>query len=418
MDDEIQFISDGAGLAVLGDPTTVESFLASEGLPSKDLGLRRLKSLFGTGAALEQAGSEIAANSGRWVKLTPKSAKLVKKYGLRESSKTGFSTGVAKGKKGQIRGFVEFAKSPRSLLTNPAALAGAAGIMAQLAMQQTMDEITDYLAVIDAKLDDVLRAQKDAALARMIAVGFVIDEALTVRKETGRVDEVTWSKVQALPTAIAETQAYALRQLDAIAEKLEHTTKVGDLVTTAREAESVVREWLAVLARCFQLQDGIAVLELDRVLDASPEELNGHRLGLRAARQDRLEHISRSTERLLARVDAATGAANAKVLLHPTKSPAVVKSSNLVSTGIHDFHERLGIESGRQSSEARRWADAASEARVRALETGAKGVGAARSLGNETLGRASSVKDKLSSGIAERARRVRGDQEDAPKKAE
>lgn len=64
---------------------------------------------------------------------------------------------------------------------------------------------------------------------------------------------------------------------------------------TAKEAESKVQEWLAVLARCFQLQDAIAVLELDRVLDASPGELDGHRLGLRAARQDRLELISRTT---------------------------------------------------------------------------------------------------------------------------
>ncbi|MCM3662192.1 hypothetical protein M3148_14500 [Georgenia satyanarayanai] len=37
-----------------------------------------------------------------------------------------------------------------------------------------------------------------------------------------------------------------------------------------KAAEAKVEECLAVLARCFQLQDGIAVLELDRVLDASP----------------------------------------------------------------------------------------------------------------------------------------------------
>ena len=193
--------------------------------------------------------------------------------------------------------------------------------MAQLAMQQTMDEITDYLATIDEKVDDVLRAQKDAVLADMIGVGFVIEEAMTIREQVGRVDEVTWSKVQAAPATIARTQAYALRQLDALAEKLERKTKIGDLAKTAKEAESKVQEWLAVLARCFQLQDAIAVLELDRVLDASPEELDGHRLGLRAARQNRLELISRSTERLMARMDAAAGTANAKVLLHPTTVP-------------------------------------------------------------------------------------------------
>jgi hypothetical protein len=408
MDGEIQLISDGVGLAVIGDAPDVERFLAAEGLSSKELALQRLKPVVGVGAAVAQAGSAIAEGSGRWVKLTAESAQRVKKYGLRESSKTGLSTGVVKGAKGQVGGFVEFVKGPSSLLSNPAALAGAAGIMAQIAMRQTMDEITDYLAAIDEKVDDV---QKDAVHARMIGVGFVVEEAMTLRDSRGRVDEVTWSKVQTAPAAIAETQAYALRQLDALTEKMERKSKIGDLAATAEGVEAVVREWLAVLARCFQLQDAIAVLELDRVLDASPEELNGHRLGLKAARRNRLEHIARSTELLVARMNAAADRANAQVLLHPTKSPAVVRSSNHVAMVVHDFHGRLGIESGRRSSEARRWAAAAVEARGKALETGAKGVAAARSLGNEALDRAASAKGRLSSEIAEQVRQRRGDEE-------
>lgn len=412
MDDEIELISDDDGLAVIGNARGVERFLLSEGLSSRDLGLQRLTSVAGTGAALAQAGSDVAANSGRWVKLTPESAELVKKYGLRKSSKTGVRTGVLKGPKGQVKGFVEIEKGSRSFLTNPAVLAGAAGIMAQLAMQQSMREITDYLAVIDQKVDDVLRAQKDAALARMIGVGFVIEESMTLREAQGRVDEVTWSKVQGAPATIAETQAYALRRLDALAEKMDNKTKIGDLTAAAKQAESTVQEWLAVLARCFQLQDAIAVLELERVLDAFPEELDGHRLGLKAARQDRLEHIARSTERLLERMNAAVGTANAQVLLHPAKSPALVQSSNRVAAGVHDFHARLGIESGHRSSEARRWVDAATQVRDQALETGAKGVDAAVSLGNETLERAGSVTGKLSSGITGLARRWRGDEDE------
>lgn len=117
-------------------------------------------------------------------------------------------------------------------------LAGTAGIMAQLAMQQTMEEITDYLATIDAKLDDVLRAQEDAVWADMIGVGFDIDEAMTLREHGGRVNEVTWSKVQDSSATIGRTQAYALRQLDALAEKLERTTKISDLAKEAKQAES------------------------------------------------------------------------------------------------------------------------------------------------------------------------------------
>jgi hypothetical protein len=219
MDNEIQLISDGDGLAVIGNATDVESFLVSEGLSSKDLGLQRLKSAFGTGAAAAQAGSEIAANSGRWVKLTQESAQRVKKFGLMESKTPGVSHAMV-GKPGSIKSWLQIEKGAGSLLTNPARLAGAAGIMAQLAMQQTMDEITDYLATIDEKVDDVLRAQKDGVLARMIGVDLVIEETMTIREQVGRVSEVTWSKVQAAPATIAETQAYALRQLDALAEKV------------------------------------------------------------------------------------------------------------------------------------------------------------------------------------------------------
>src|SRR6187455_2392043 len=99
--------------------------------------------------------------------------------------------------------------------------------MAQYAMQPQVDEIADYLAKIDAKVDDVLRAQKDAVLSEMIGVEMLIDEAVVVRDTVGRVSEVTWSKIQNSASTIARTQAYALRQLEAIADKVERTAKIG-----------------------------------------------------------------------------------------------------------------------------------------------------------------------------------------------
>lgn len=411
MDSEIELISDGDGLAVFGSQTAIERFLVSEGLPSQ-AGLQRLGSVLNAAAGAAQAGSELAGNSACWMKLTKESAHLVGKHGLRRSSTTGLSTGVLRGNKGQIKGFVEFAKGPGSVLGNPARLAAVAGIMAQFAMQQAMDEITDYLATIDAKVDEVLRAQKDAVVADMIGVDFVIEEAMTIREHVGRVSEVTWSKVQATSTAIARTQGYALRQLDALAEKVERQAKIGELAKTAKEAESKVREWLAVLACCIQLQDALAVLELDRVLDSTPEELDQHRLALRAARQNRLEHMSRCTEHLMASMNAAAGTANNKVLLHPNTARVVVHSGNHVATNVVDFQVCLGIESSQHALEARRWADAAADVRDKVLEAGAEGVDAAKRVGNQTLDRAKSVTDKVTSGIAERALRRRADGEE------
>lgn len=401
MDDvggEIQLISDGDGLAVIGDPTAVERFLQSEGLESKELGLQRLGAALNAGAGAAQAGSEFAAGSGRWVKLTKESARLVEKHGLRQSSKSGVSTGVLKGKQGQVKGFVEFTRtaSPGTLLTNPALLSGAAGIMAQLAMKQAMDEITDYLATIDQKVDDVLRAQKDAVLADMIGVEFVITEAMTIRDRMGKVTEITWSKVQGTSMTIARTQAYALRQLDAYADNLEREKKVSDLADVAKEAQAKVQEWLAVLARCMQLQDGLAVLELDRVLDADPVELEAHRLGVKVARADRVELIARCTERLVERIDAAAGTANAKVLLNPQSSREVVQASNHVGAAVLEFRGKLGIvDSERAALEARRWSSAAAEARDKALDKGEGGVDAARRLGAKALDGAKNAGGKL-----------------------
>lgn len=399
MDGEIQLISDGDGVAVIGEPTDVERFLVSEGLPSRELGLKWLRPGLGHAAGLAQTGSEIAANSGRWLKLTEESAQLAKKYGLMTNSKTGLSMGVvqAKGQAAGIKGIVQFV--PGSLLASPAALSGAAVLMQQVALQQAMDEIADYLAVIDEKVDDILRAQKDAVLADMIGVDFAIEEAMTIREHTGRVTEITWSKVQASSSTIARTQGYALRQLNALADKLDRNAKIGDLAQAAEEVESTVKEWLAVLARCFQLQDALAVLELDRVLDGSPEDLDRHRMGLRTARDNRLELIAQSTENLLARIDSAAKWANTKVLLHPASSRSVVRSSNHVATGIIDFNGSLGIETGHEHLEAQRWVDAVVDIKDKALETGSDGVQAAMSLGNEGLHRVRHAQGKLSKGM-------------------
>lgn len=412
MDNEIQLISDGEGLAVIGNPTDVERFLDSEGLSSKDLELPRLgDALLKAGSALAQAGSEIAANSGRWVKLTKDSAEAVKKFGLMESKTPGVSHAMV-GKSGDLKQWLQIVKSPASMLNNPAMLAGAAGIMAQLAMQQTMAEITDYLAAIDEKLDDVLRAQTNLVLARMDGVGLAIKEATSVRDAVGRVSEVTWSKVQNTSATVLETQGYALRQLADLAEKLEEKSSVGDLADTAKQAEADVQKWLAVLARCFQLHDAIAVLELDRVLDASPDELDRHRMGLQAARRDRLKFISEHTERLLMRMSAAAVTANSKVLFHPASSPAIVESSNHVAISVHEFLEPLGIESGRESAEATRWVDAANERWDQARESGADGIETVKRFGNETRDQARSVRDKLSNKIAERKLRRSDDDDD------
>ena len=221
----------------------------------------------------------------------------VKQFGLMDTKSPGVSHAMV-GQPGDIQQWIQFVKTPGAMLTNPAMLAGGAGIMAQMAMQQHDGR--------DHRLSRHHRreARRRAPRPDEPGVGALDGVDLAIRRPSrprvrGPGLRVTWSKVQNSAQTIHETQGYALRQLGDLAEKIEEKTKLDDLAEAAKEAEAEVQKWLAVLARCFQLHDAVAVLELDRVLDASPDELDRHRIGLKAARQDRLELISESTERLL-----------------------------------------------------------------------------------------------------------------------
>ncbi|WP_182113144.1 hypothetical protein [Actinotalea sp. JY-7876] len=412
MGDEVELISDGAGLAVVGESSAVERFLTSQGLAaSRDLVPQALRRSAGTAGATLQAGGAIAAESGRWLKMTEASARKVKELGgLMPTDMKGISHAII-GPRGDIKSWIQISGAPGQAVatfTNPAALASIGTFMAQQQMQQSIDEIKEYLAQIDEKVDDILRAQKDAVVADMVGVDLMVEEAMTVRDQVGRVSEVTWSKVQAGAATIARTQAYALRQLDALAEKLERKTDMGDLIKATNEAEAKVHEWLAMVARCFQLQESLGVLELDRVQDGSPEELDRHRLGLGAARQNRIDVIARTTARLIDRMNDAARWANGKVLLNPFESPAVVRSGNRVVTAVVDFQAVVGIESTRQAADARRWLAAVVDTRDATLSKAQTVKDKALGSGADGVVRASEATGKFFNGIAERARRQRG----------
>ena len=362
--------------------------------------------------SVAQAGSEIAANAGRWVKLTEESARKVKDIGWTPTKTHGVSHAML-GKRGDIKNWVQIVTSPGAMATNPAVLSGVAGLMSQRAMQQQMDEIVDYLATIDAKLDQVIRSQMNQVLARLDGVNLSVREAMSVREAVGRVSEVTWSKVQTSAQAIHETHGYALRQLSDLADKIEEKKSIADLVDVAQAVKAEVQKWLVVLARCFELHDAVAVLELDRVLDASPDELDKHRLGLKSARQDRLNLISERTEYLLGRMNAAVAKANSKVLFNPKQSPAVVESSNSVAADVLEFHDLLGIESGRESSEAKRWIEAAGERWDKARATSAQGADGLKRFSGEARDQAGSMSDKLTDKLTDKlAERKRARRED------
>lgn len=406
---EAVVIRDGDGLAVIGDPHAVEHFLRREGLwdASKKLDLGWLRRVVTFGAETAQTAADVAANSGRWVKLTKESAADVDKHGFMDTKTPGVRWLMA-GKPGDISKWLATETGPiTSAASNPETLAGlnsllsnAAGAMAQIERKQELKEITELLSAIDGKLDDVRRAQRDEVLAKLDGVSFAITEAMSIRETTGHVSLPSWSKVQHLTSKIAEIESNALRALDALAAKAESAQKVGELAKRSAEIVSEVDVWLSVIARCFQLHEEAAVLELDHVSEVAPADLDGHRIALRASRDGLRERITATTIGLVGRLDKAANDADVQVLLHSRSVRAIVASSNQVGDSVTAFHGPLGIEADRETVSSTRWRTALgkpAQLKVAAKEAGTKaayGVGAAAvTVGGLVIARAANDKD-------------------------
>lgn len=385
MGDDVELMSDGEGLAVIGPPKAVERFLDSEGWLelSEELRLDRLSSVLSFGSAAADTAASISENTGRYLKLTRESAERVKELGLMPTKTKGISHAML-GDRGSISKWIQIEKGPASLLTNPAVLSGIGGMMAQVAQQQVAQEMKKLLVTIDSKLDDVRRRQRDEVLAEMGGISRAIKRAMSVKTHGGD-RETAWKSVRAQGSAIGTLQDSALLALDALAAKVDDPKGVGALAKSMQEIESEAGVWIAVLARCFELQNRYDVLELDHVFDTSPTLLDRHRAGLEDDQQDRRNQIINRSQQLLIRLDEAGAVAQENVLLHARAARSVVDSTNAVGNAIDEFHRPLSIESQREALTSIRRRDAIRDRRQlrnAATEAGPKvaGVAAAAAL--------------------------------------
>lgn len=387
MSEELQMIAGNDGVAVIGDRGVIDRFITANELVSREFPVGKLRHSVSLASGATEAAATISAQSGRWIKLTEESARALKYGEAMAGSEKGLMRAILT-KDSKISQHLEFIKDSGDLLTSPAFLTGAAGVMAQMAMQQTIDEIADYLAKIDEKCDDILRAQKDAVLSEMIGTGIVLDDAMLTWTEVGTVSEVTWSTVQTAPQVIAQTQVYALKQIQRLAEKIEAETDIGNLSDILREGEADLEEWLVVLARSFQLQETVGVLTIGRVLDAHPEQVEDHQRAVKLSRQRRLDEISSSTAHLVARINHAAQLADRKLLFNPIDSPRVIRAGSKTKDSIELFHSHIGLDDIDSDLEKRRWIEAVADARDQAITRGAEGFDAAKRLGADGVGAA------------------------------
>ena len=164
-------------------------------------------------------------------------------------------------------------------------------MMTQMALEQAIQEITDYLAAIDEKVDDLLQDQKDTTIASLMGAALEVDEAAAVRDATGTLSDTAWSRVSPCAQTTSRALAYALTKLKGLSDKAERAKSIEDVGHAVEKLPDETRAWLDVIARSIQTRDRLSVIELERAYAELPEVLEQHRAAIVEARKHRLTNV-------------------------------------------------------------------------------------------------------------------------------
>lgn len=392
----INVVEDEQGLLFLGDPTQIKSWLDERGLASHEFTAKAAGMVRGAAKVVESTSGA----SGRWVKLTKESAELVKKYG----KAGGLQPGVVQKSNGQIVKWLKF-ENP-SQLFSPAMATGIAGMMTQMAMEQAIQDITNYLARIDDKVTDLLRDQKDRVVADLMGAAFEVDEAAAIRSKTGALSDTAWTKLAPCAQTTTVALAYALTKLQGIAEKLVKPGSIEDLSRLAESAKDDVPAWLAVIAHAIKTRDRLSVVELERAFAETPDFLEKHREGIVEARKDRLGKVRGGIESFQAALEQAADRARGEKLLHPFAVDKALTIFDALMEQTGAFSHCLGIEMDEKTIErAPEWGEVAGKFVGDVAAGATEGV---QHMGGAVAGGAAALGEAAGKGVADLGSAVAG----------
>lgn len=385
------------GILAFGSEAVLARLEADAGVRSKPISKRHVARIAGHAGTV---GGRLAAESGRWLKLTPESAAHV----LAAGGKSKVASGVLRNK-GQITKHLKFENLSKSAALTPAAPAVFGAMATQYAIESALDDITAYLEEIDRKLDQLLKQRKTETLGQIGGVSLAIDEAASIFASTGTVSSTTWSKVQGTSLALQTMQAEAIEQLHVVSEDV--TSAAGDADKAAKVLTRVrddVQFWLGVLARTIALQDRQYVLELARVADEDELQLLAHRQGITVARAERVRRIVAGLEAIVESVTASSTLSNAAKVANPISAPKVARQANAITESISTFAQHAGLALGGSGSvDLTPWARAArgllDEASTVVITAGTGVAGRARLFGQ-------AVEERRDERVLRRARKI------------
>lgn len=223
-------------------------------------------------------------------------------------------------------------------------------MMTQLAIEQAISDVTAYLESIDTKIDKLLEHQQDLDWARLHGVALLMQDAMSMRDKMGVLPETTWDQVQGTAQALATCQALALKKLDRLSRDVAAAHKLGEVEDATQRARDEVKMWLNALATTRSLQDKVAVLELDRVAQRTPELVESHERALRETRNERLERLDKAVEVIASHTRDAAQSASAKKAIRPRVVAHIHQNQEEVRQHSLTFAQALGLDVSQSES--------------------------------------------------------------------
>ncbi len=365
LESKIEILQDENGLAIFGDPQLQSEFLSElQKLGISDKGnaleLSRLEQFLGKASSVLENLSNVAADSGRYLKLTPESAEKLQKIGLIpvKGGGSGISHAVL-GKSGDIKGWLQVESGLGSLFSNPAALAGVSGILAEQALISEIKKISEMLDKLDNKIDSIrndLRIKSKASLNR--ASDAIADAQVKITYNDGQLNSTTWSIVRDTLSDIDKVRNEAVEQLGQMSESAQDAIRAGDIKKLGRQMqtleEDVVR-WLSLLARSLQLREEFAVLELLNVARENPEQLKSHSAAVtERVKFHRLQSLALVRE-TVSGLSKFSEYALERVILHPTIANRTTGAMNFVFDKAQVFESAFGLIEEQSKIESMPW---------------------------------------------------------------
>lgn len=387
--EEISVLQDEQGIAFFGDSSAISKWLDERGISSRDIKLRTARGARLAGQAIRSA-ADISAQSGRWVKLTRESASLVAKYG----SNSAVQSGVVRSG-GKIFKHLKFEGA--GSLANPALATSVAGMMTQMALEQSIQEITDYLEEIDAKIDLILQDQKDQAISKLLGIKYLVNEAHLIYERLGSIPDTTWSKLAGCPQDLAQTQSYALLKIDGLAKRLEESRTATEIQKATQDVRDEIQQWLEISAEIIRLQDELSVLELNRCLTDDSETVQQLKSAILEAKNVRQREIEAKNNRLAQQIEKTASWVREKKLLHPFAVDDSLQNLDKTMKQLQQFAKLIDIQTAsNEISNAPSWNQVAGqllgEKAEEAKQLGDKTAFGAKRLQSVVVGKAKSFK--------------------------